>query len=427
MRPICGKQILSLSNRIDQLLQITDTTVLRITLLQLLDTSTMLSPYLRKTAGLVDLDQMLKTADTTAMLAPYLRKSDTLSLSNRIDRLLQITDTAVFRANLLTLLDTSMMLSPYLRKSDLLVNEKIINRKKLFGNPSPDRGPGKEISLGAGVYFTGDTLNSSATLIDTFSTNLTVYAANGLGKYTQGQVIPAKGKTAAQVLMDAIMQTIPPTYTQPSVTVSSVPAAGVVETGATLSITLSAAFNQNDGGAQTIVKYARNGTTLAGPSDNISSITSPVSYIATLSYAQGPIKNNNLGSPDPAGQIAAGNKTSTAITFTPQAKRYWGYSSSPVPTDSEIILASGGGSELSSSKAKTSFDVSISGGSHYIFFAYPASLGSLNILTVGGFGSLPAFNLITRTFTNVRGYSQSYNIYVNTNAFSTPVSNIATN
>lgn len=56
------------------------------TKLNIADTATMLTPYLRK-------------VDTTAMLGGYLRKVDTASLSNRINTKLNITDTTAMLAN----------------------------------------------------------------------------------------------------------------------------------------------------------------------------------------------------------------------------------------------------------------------------------------------------------------------------------------
>jgi len=76
--------------------------------LRLTDTSTMLSPYLRKidTASLSNrINLKVNISDTSAMLSPYLRKIDTASLSNRINLKVNISD-------------TSAMLSPYLRKID---------------------------------------------------------------------------------------------------------------------------------------------------------------------------------------------------------------------------------------------------------------------------------------------------------------------
>jgi len=102
-----GSDTLSLSNRINLKVNISDTAAMlspylrkvdtasisnRVNLkVNISDTSNMLSPYLRK-------------ADTSAMLNPYLRKTDTASLSNRINLKVNISDTAA-------------MLSPYLRSN----------------------------------------------------------------------------------------------------------------------------------------------------------------------------------------------------------------------------------------------------------------------------------------------------------------------
>ncbi len=308
-----------------------------------------------------------------------------------------------------------------------------VGAAKLLGNPSGVPGAVSEITLGPGLSFSGNTLNISATgggsggAAETFTSDITVYSANGLGKYGQGQIIPAIGKTAAQVLIDALTQAIPPSYSQPSVSIGSSPSGGTFEIGTALSITLSSGFNANDGGAATGTVYNKGGSPLGGNTDNIASLTSSVSYTVTISYGQGPVKNNNLGVPDPTGRINAGSRTSSAVTFTPQSKRFWGYSADATPTDAEIRAALGGNSELSGAKAKGSFDVTISSGSNYVFYAYPASLGGLSSLSVGGFGSLPAFDLTTRSFTNAQGHAQSYNIYVSKNTFSSTVSNIITN
>jgi len=124
------------------------------------------------------------------------------------------------------------------------------------------------------------------------------------------------------------------------------------------------------------------------------------------------------------GIISASSITSSGITFSAKSKRFWGTSSSPTPTDAEIRAASG---ELTTAKAKSTFSIPVSTGTKYLFFAYPASYGSLSSLTVGGFESLPAFTKITRAFVNAQSYSSSYIIYVSNNNFSSSVDNINTN
>jgi hypothetical protein len=478
LNPYLRKGDTALSGMINSKINISDTINMLNSYQRKIDTAAMLSPYLRKTDTLslsTRIATKLSIADTTTMLNPYyktanaitdlaarellanksantsLGTSDTLYPTQKavkvyIDSAITANGGATPDATLIqkgkiqlagdlagtaaapVIGDGKISTVKIADSAVTLAKLQAIGSGKLLGNPSGSTATASEITLGTGLSFTGNTLNATAAAaLDTFATNLVVYAANGLGKYSQGQTIPAIGKTAKQVLMDVIMQTIAPTYTQPTVGISANPSAGTYEIGSALNITLTASFNQNDAGAQTSSSFSKNGSGLGGNTDNIASLIAAVSYTATVNYAAGATKNNNVGTPDPTGQISAGSKTSAAITFTPQAKRYWGYSSNTTPTDADIKTALGGGSELSSAKAKTSFDITISGGSNYIFFAYPASLGALSNLTVGGFGSLPSFTLITRSFTNASGYAQSYNIYINPNAFSTPVSNITTN
>lgn len=89
------------------------------------DSSSMLSPYLRKvdTASLSNrINLKLNISDTSSMLSPYLRKVDTASLSNRINLKVNISD-------------TSSMLSPYLRKIDT-TNKWVNNITRTAGKDS---------------------------------------------------------------------------------------------------------------------------------------------------------------------------------------------------------------------------------------------------------------------------------------------------
>ncbi len=419
----------------------------------------------------------LLLTDTASMLLPYLRKSDTVNLDNMLGLKLNIRDTASMLSNyyksamaqkdlalkepsinksvdvklgpsnvlfptqkaVKTYVDLSMdslikkiMPGDTVRVDTIVVYQKSpsVTAKRIIGNSTDRDGAANEIILGEGLSFAHDSLklvNSITLQRDTFSHDITVYAANGLGKYNQGSVIPAKGKTAAEVLLDAVTQKIPPVYQAPNLTIGANPSPGAIEIGSTFAVTFSANFLQNDAGPQTSITFYKNGSSLAANSDNIISLTSNVSYTATVNFATGAVKNDNLGTPDPTGQITSGNISAAPINYIPQSKRYWGYCNSVAPSDAEILAALGGGNELATSRAKNSFDINISSGVNYIFFAYPVSFGSLSGMSVSGFGSLPAFTKTSRVFVNAKGFAQSYNIYVSQNTFSVPVLNIITN
>jgi hypothetical protein len=93
-----GIDTTSLSNRINLKLNISDT-------------ATMLSKYLRKTDTTAMLSKYLRKTDTTAMLNPYLRKVDTAAMLTNYAK----TADLLFKLNIS---DTATMLSKYLRKSD---------------------------------------------------------------------------------------------------------------------------------------------------------------------------------------------------------------------------------------------------------------------------------------------------------------------
>jgi hypothetical protein len=111
-------------------------------------------------------------------------------------------------------------------------------------------------------------------------------------------------------------------------------------------------------------------------------------------------------------------KTATATTSdTWLPGRYWGRSSISVPDNTIVLAVAGGGTDLSSSRAKSGFVVT-SSGSNRIFYAYPSSYGALSSLTIGGFESLPAFTQSILTLTNASGYTQQYFVYTSNNTFS---------
>ena len=83
--------------------------------------------------------------------------------------------------------------------------------------------------------------------------------------------------------------------------------------------------------------------------------------------------------------------------------------------------------DWANAKAMASFNIDITSGVKYIFYAYPASFGDLSTISVGGFDSFNAFNKITRNVTNASGYIESYNIYIAKNPSSETISSIIIN
>ena len=243
-------------------------------------------------------------------------------------------------------------------------------------------------------------------------------SSNRLGNYVNGDTIPVAGLSLDSAFKIIAQRAVPPTYIQPTTTISSSPSNGSYEIGSALSLTFSSTFTQNDAGSLISTTYYKNNTSaLAGNTDAIASLTSPTQYKVTKTYNQGACKTNNLGQIDCTGRINAGSISSSNITFTPFPKRYWGYSSSGTPNSSDVITASGGGSEFTTSKDKYVFSIVVTGINQYIYYAYPSYFGPLTSIVISGLESIGAFNQTTVSVTNAQGYTQNYYVYTSQNQF----------
>ena len=143
-----------------------------------------------------------------------------------------------------------------------------------------------------------------------FTSDITVSLAGGrtFGRFQNGQIIPAAGKTATEVILLAAVEDIFPSYTPASVSVSqSAPADG--EVGESLANTITGVFNQNDAGPVTAMRLYRVNQAQIGASSTSSPTTRTVQMVRSLTptgiwavadYAAGPIKTVAPGNtPDP--------------------------------------------------------------------------------------------------------------------------------
>ena len=185
----------------------------------------------------------------------------------------------------------------------------------------------------------------------------------------------------------------------------------------------------NDGGSFTSISYKKNGSEIANNAgtptvtDNIGTLSATTNYQVTYTYGAGTtVKKNNINVDDPVGMITASTVNSGIITLTPRSYRYWGMTtnSSASITDADIRAMVGGSKEFSSSKLKTEFTITGPGGAgpvKYAYYAVPsANSGTITSIKAGGFESIAAFDVITRSFINAQGYSVSYDIYVQKNS-----------
>ena len=112
------------------------------------------------------------------------------------------------------------------------------------------------------------------------------------------------------------------------------------------------------------------------------------------------------------------SKTATSsVVFNFYPRRYWGVSSTIPPTNSVIILATGGSSEFTTSKTKGSFVITVAGSNQYVYYAYPSSYGALSSIIISGLESIGAFTFTTVSVTNASGFVQNYLVYTSNNTF----------
>lgn len=153
-----------------------------------------------------------------------------------------------------------------------------------------------------------------------------------LGGFKTGDKV-SKDMTAENIVKKLLMKQVPPTYTQPSVSISNNggSSAGEYEIGSTVTPKLRAKFTKNDAGDLTSIQFKKAGTdvgdaAIASPADYTEAafnLSTAISYSATASYGEGAIKKDNLGDDYPTGHIEAGSKNTSNFTFTPYRQGYF--------------------------------------------------------------------------------------------------------
>lgn len=225
------------------------------------------------------------------------------------------------------------------------------------------------------------TLGSSKTKTE-HEVNLGGEAIGGL---TDGTEIPV-GTTLDQFIAMLTQKAQPVEYTQPGVTcrVSSGTSAGSYEVGTEISTVIQGTFTQNDAGALTTIEIKK------GADQVLSQATSPittdtqtftlgeetVSFTAVATYADGPVKNNNLGQPDATGQIKAGSKTSSAVSFVGKRNLFYGTGVGTAPQVTSEAVRALTSKKLGPSNG-TSFNINVAVGQQYVMIAYPATLRNM--------------------------------------------------
>lgn len=253
---------------------------------------------------------------------------------------------------------------------------------------------------------------------------ITVNGVTGLG-IANGATIAA-GTSLEEFVKMVVQKAIPASYTKPSLSLGNNGGqpAGNVEAGTSVTPKLRATFNKNDAGDLTsiIIKKAgseiANGTTsplvYVGKAVVIGDET--ISYSASATYADAPVKKNNLGQESKENWFAAGTVTSGNFSISGKRNLFYGTGVGAVPEVTSDMVRGLVNKKLAPS-AGTSFNVNVAVGQQYIVIAYPASLRDLNNVTyveANDSGMASNFTKTTINVADARGGENglmSYKVY----------------
>ena len=198
----------------------------------------------------------------------------------------------------------------------------------------------------------------------------------------------------------------PPTYIKPTLSISL--DTGTLEHNKATSVTITPNFKQNDAGSVSKYVLYKNGTeifnntTVSAYTDSATiNHNGSISYSATATYDDGPIKNTLLGIPYPSTSIKAGSVSASGI-IRAYALSYYGIINSSTITENDISSLS---SRLSSSKSYT-YTVNLA--EQRIVYMYPQSFGTLT--SIKDANNFDYINSYTRTTLSYNGVD--YYVYI---------------
>jgi hypothetical protein len=257
------------------------------------------------------------------------------------------------------------------------------------------------------------------------------FGGGSLGKYKDKQTIPAKGKTLDEFLIDLVSTSIPPTFYNPSVSISASPGFGNYEIGYVPgTVTLNSNYTINDGGILTSTKYYKNGIEIpsGGKTTILDTLKTQVNFSVRVDYDKGTgTKPDNLGTQFTS-TIPAGFTTASG-SFTPFSKRYWGGIDVNTPLlESEVYKIESFKPSSSNDGSNKSFNYTfIPNGPQNVFFAYLATSPDLTTIIWSNIDYIESFTKSIIWLENAQGYKQQYKVYRSKETYNGQIDGIVTN
>lgn len=229
-----------------------------------------------------------------------------------------------------------------------------------------------------------------------------------IGSVNDGDTL-LKGMSFTDFAKKILQKRIAPTYTAPSVSLKT-NAKSVLERGTSATIVITPTFTQNDAGAVTGYELFRDGvsiytdTSCSSYTDTISTLSgTSIQYTCTVTYADGTVKNDNMGDHDATGQILAGSITGTASKINIALKYYYG--NSATNTISSLSSLTG------VLDTKKDWHLSYTANDEYLILAYDSSYGNLSKI----YDQNKFDNTSSWTATTLTSGAFTYNVYVTNN------------
>lgn len=252
------------------------------------------------------------------------------------------------------------------------------------------------------------------------------YTLNGtdLGALKNGETIEA-GTSIDDLLKLITQKAIPATYNKPTVSISRTGGntAGTFEAGTSIAVNLKSDFTKNDAGDITDHKIYKNSDVIheGGASGSITFDVEAftlgdetVNFKSEASYADGPIKNNNLDQPSPEGQIKAGKINSTNLSYTGQRNLFYGTGVGELPELNSATVRGLTGKKLNPTQGY-SWNIDIAIGQQYVIFAYPNTLRDVNQVMYVETNDTGMASSFTKTEVEVEGANgfttKTYKVY----------------
>jgi hypothetical protein len=209
-----------------------------------------------------------------------------------------------------------------------------------------------------------------------------------VGAADEGYTFP-EGMSFTEFVVKVSQRTLPPSYSNPGLSISGSPPPGNFEVGHIQDIALTESFTLGNAGARTTLSLTREGTAITSsmPFTDVGQqfTLTPFVYVEQASYDQGPCLLDNMGNVDCTGQVPAGTLTSNTITYVGQRKVFYG-TPGVVPNSSAAVraLTSAFAAFNNSGVDATGVDevpapvgnfvITIPAGAARVVFAYPATL-----------------------------------------------------